>query len=258
MLRTSLVTRYVEPLREGGSLPALVEADDEFYYVMKFKGAGQGSKALCAEIICGELARKLGFKVPELVFLQLDERFGQSEGDEEIQDLLKFSVGLNLGLHFLSGSITYDPAVSQISSYEASKIVWLDAFITNIDRTAKNTNMLMWHNDLWLIDHGAALYFHHSITDVKLQAKNAFPLISNHVLLPYANDIAKVHEEFKPLITVGVIQEINSLLPDEWLIPNETVTSPEEWRKVYETFLNERLQHSDIFYNQILDAKAHI
>ena len=152
-LRTENVTRYIMPLREGGSLPALAEADDEFKYVVKFRGAGHGTKALIAELVGGEMARALGFRVPELVFLNLDEAFGRTEGDEEIQDLLQGSRGLNLGLHFLSGALTFDPAVTKVGAELASRIVWLDAFLTNVDRTFRNTNMLMWHKELWLIDH---------------------------------------------------------------------------------------------------------
>ena len=147
--------RYVTPLREGGSLPAIAEADDGFLYVLKFRGAGQGSKALIADFIGGEIARAAGLKIPEMVFAELDEAFGRTEPDEEIQDLLRASVGLNLGVHYLSGAITYDPAVTKLSPLLASKIVWLDAFLMNVDRTAKNTNMLSWRNELWLIDHGA-------------------------------------------------------------------------------------------------------
>src|SRR5689334_16189556 len=162
LLRTVNVTRYVTPLREGGSLPAIAEADDDFLYVLKFRGAGQGLKALIAELIGGEIARKLGFRVPELVFAQLDTAFGRTEPDEEIQDLLKASVGLNLAVHYLSGAITFDPVVTSVDDKTASQIVWMDALLTNVDRTARNTNMLVWHKELWLIDHGAALYFHHS------------------------------------------------------------------------------------------------
>ena len=154
-LRTENVTRYIMPLREGGSLPALAEADDEFKYVVKFRGAGHGTKALIAELVGGEIARALGFRVPELVFLNLDEAFGRTEGDEEIQDLLQGSRGLNLGLHFLSGALTFDPVVTKVGAELASRIVWLDAFLTNVDRTFRNTNMLIWHKELWLIDHGA-------------------------------------------------------------------------------------------------------
>jgi hypothetical protein len=161
-LRRVAVTRYVTPLREGGSLPAIAEADDGFLYVLKFRGAGQGVKSLIAELIGGEVARALGLRVPEIVFAGLDAAFGRSEPDEEIQDLLKASVGLNLGLHYLSGSITYDPVVHPVNEGLASRIVWLDCLLTNVDRTARNTNMLVWNKELWLIDHGAALYFHHS------------------------------------------------------------------------------------------------
>ena len=187
-LRTVNVTRYVTPLREGGSLPAIVEADDQFLYVLKFRGAGQGRKALIAELLGGELARALGFNVPELVFAQLDVAFGRIEGDEEIQDLLKASVGLNLGLHYLSGSITFDPLAIKVDSKLASRIVWFDALLLNMDRTARNTNMLWWHKELWLIDHGAALYFHHSWQDWQ-QPQKPFAKIKDHVLLPLASEL---------------------------------------------------------------------
>src|SRR5829696_8562966 len=188
-LRTVNVIRYVTPLREGGSLPAIAEADDGFLYVLKFRGAGQGVKALIAELIGGEMARALGLKVPELVFANLDAAFGRTEPDEEIQDLLKASVGLNLGLHFLSGSITFDPVVTAIDAKLASQIVWLDCFITNVDRTARNTNMLSWHKELWLIDHGAALYFHHSWNNWQEYTKRPFIQVKDHVLLPKATTL---------------------------------------------------------------------
>ena len=156
-IRRAEVVRYLKPLREGGSLPAIVEADDEFLYVIKFRGAGQGKKALIAELIGGELARVMGLKVPELVFLDLGDSFSRTEPDEEIQDLLRFSVGLNLGLHYLSGSITYDPLVPVGDELTVSKVVLLDSMINNIDRTARNTNLLNWQRELWLIDHGASL-----------------------------------------------------------------------------------------------------
>src|SRR5688572_9651106 len=174
ILRTVNVTRYVVPLREGGSLPAIVEADDGFLYVLKFRGAGQGIKALIAELISGEIARVLGFKVPEIVFANVDEALGRTEADEEIQDLLKFSVGTNLGLHYLSGSITFDPNVTAIDPLLASKVVWFDCLITNVDRRPRNTNMLTWYKELWLIDHGASLYFHHAWDNWKEQAGRGF------------------------------------------------------------------------------------
>ena len=159
--RTVNLTRYIMPLREGGSLPALAEADDGFMYVIKFRGVGQGVKTLIAEYIGAAIAKALGLKVPELVFVHLDEAFGRTEPDEEIQDLLKASTGLNVGLHFLSGAIMYDVAAMHIEPMLASTIVWMDAFLLNVDRTARNTNMLWWNKELWLIDHGASLYFHH-------------------------------------------------------------------------------------------------
>ena len=182
-LRRQQVTRYVTPLREGGSLPALAEADDGFGYVVKFRGAGHGTKALIAELIGGEVARALRLKVPELVMLDLDEDFGRTEGDEEIQDLLQASRGLNVGLHFLSGALTLDPVVNQVDEHLASRIVWLDAFLTNVDRTVRNTNMLMWNREVWLIDHGASLYFHHSWRDWEKAMLSPFPYIKEHALL---------------------------------------------------------------------------
>src|SRR5690606_8171496 len=182
------------PLREGGSMPAIAEADDEFLYVLKFRGAGQGSKALIAELIGGEIARKLGFKVPVIVFANLDEAFGRTEGDEEIQDLLKFSIGLNLALHYLSGSITFDPLVVNVDPLLSSQIVWLDALITNVDRTPRNTNMLLWKSELWLIDYGAAFYFHHSWNNWEAHALSPFNKIKDYVLLPHASELASVDE----------------------------------------------------------------
>lgn len=253
-LRTVNVTRYITPLREGGSLPALAEADDDFKYVLKFKGNGHGTKALIAELIGGEIARELGLRIPELVFANLDEAFGRSEGDEEIQDLLKASRGLNLGLHFLSGAITYDPAVTIIDPLLASKIVWLDAFLTNVDRTHKNTNMLIWHDELWLIDHGAGLYFHHSWVNWKTHAISPFNLIKDHVLLKQATKLAEANEEFKLKLTDDKIKQITALIPGEWLIFEGMQESPDELRWVYTEFLSTRLKHSDIFTNEAINA----
>ena len=200
-LRTVNVTRYIMPLREGGSLPALAEADDSFKYVVKFRGAGHGTKALIAELIGGEVARVLGFRVPELVFLNLDEAFGRSEGDEEIQDLLQGSRGLNMGLHFLSGALPFDPVVTEVDEKLASQVVWLDALLTNVDRTVKNTNMLMWHKELWLIDHGASLFFHHSWVNWHKHALSAFTQGKDHALLPLAGKLDEVDAEFRKLLT---------------------------------------------------------
>ena len=253
-LRTVNVTRYVTPLREGGSMPAIAEADDGFLYVLKFRGAGQGHKALIAEIIGGELARALGLKVPELVFAQLDEAFGRTEPDEEIQDLLKASVGLNLALHYLSGAITYDPTVTQIDTLLASKIVWLDCLLTNMDRTARNTNMLLWHKELWLIDHGASLYFHHSWQNWEEQAKRPFVLVKDHVLLPQAAELDAVDHTFKAILTPQLIDSVLALIPDEWLNEDTFETSAAQ-RAAYATFLNTRIINSTVFVKEAQHAR---
>jgi hypothetical protein len=255
-LRTVSVIRYVTPLREGGSMPAIAEADDGFLYVLKFRGAGQGVKALIAELIGGEIARALGFKVPELVFANLDEAFGRTEPDEEIQDLLKASVGLNLALHYLSGSITFDPTVSVIDSKLASQIVWLDCLVTNMDRTARNTNMLFWHKELWLIDHGAALYFHHSLQNWEEQAKKPFLLVKDHVLLPFATELEAVDQEFKSMLNDQLIDAIVALIPEDWLSLDLEEESVEERRQVYAEFLNLRIAHSQIFVKEAQDART--
>jgi hypothetical protein len=247
-LRIVNVTRYVTPLREGGSLPAIAEADDNFLYVLKFRGAGQGPKALIAEVIGGELARALGFKVPEIVFANLDTAFGRTEPDEEIQDLLKASVGLNLALHYLSGAITFDAVVTQPSALLSSQIVWLDCLITNVDRTPRNTNMLMWHKELWLIDHGAALYFHHSWDNWQEQATRPFVPIKDHVLLPWATELDVVDGQFKSILTEDKIRKIVHLIPDEWL-EEENITATQK-REVYIQFLVARLAASATFIEE--------
>ena len=253
-LRTVNVTRYVTPLREGGSLPAITEADDGFLYVLKFRGAGQGVKALIAELIGGEIARALGFKVPEIVFANLDTAFGRSEPDEEIQDLLKASVGLNLALHYLSGAITFDPAVTKVDPKLASQIVWMDCLLTNVDRTPRNANMLTWNKELWLIDHGASLYFHHSWDNWKEQAVRPFMQVKDHVLLSRASKLDIVDEEFKAILTPEVIQTIVSLIPDEW-IKGEWLEEPDEVRSVYAQFLETRIAASSIFVKEAQHAR---
>jgi hypothetical protein len=254
-LRTVNVTRYITPLREGGSLPALAEADDDFKYVLKFKGAGHGVKALIAELVGGQVAKALKLQLPELVFANLDEAFGRTEGDEEIQDLLQGSQGLNLALHFLSGAITFDPVVTTVDAKLASQIVWLDAFITNVDRTFKNTNMLIWHKELWLIDHGACLYFHHSWNNWEQHAKSPFALIKDHVLLPQASLLKEVDAEFRVLLTPEILEEIVNTIPLEWLQWEDTDETPEELRNVYFQFLKTRLENSEIFVNQAHNAR---
>jgi hypothetical protein len=254
-LRNVNVTRYITPLREGGSLPALAEADDDYKYVLKFKGAGHGVKALIAELLGGEIARVLKLAIPELVFANLDEAFGRTEADEEIQDLLQGSQGLNLALHFLSGAINFDPVVTVVDAKMASQIVWLDAYITNVDRTFRNTNMLLWHKELWLIDHGASFYFHHSWTNWEQHAKSPFKLIKDHVLLPQASMIKEADQLFKSILTPATLQAIVQLIPLEWLQWEDTEESPEAIREVYYQFLATRLNHSEIFINEAQNAR---
>jgi len=254
-LRTVNVTRYVTPLREGGSMPAITEADDGFLYVLKFRGAGQGPRALIAELIGGEMARILGLRVPELVFANLDEAFGRTEPDEEIQDLLKASVGLNLALHYLSGAITFDPTVTIVDATLASQIVWLDCFLTNMDRTCRNTNMLVWHKELWLIDHGASLYFHHSWQNWEEQAVKPFYLIKDHVLLPWATELEQVNENFKVILTPEKIEAIIALIPDNWLEGETNFSSITDHRKAYAHFLTKRLLHADTIIKEAQHAR---
>lgn len=248
--------RYITPLREGGSLPALADADDGFKYVLKFKGSGHGVKSLISELLGGEIARVLGLRVPELVYADLDVNFGRTEGDEEIQDLLKWSTGLNLALHFLSGAVNYDPAVMKVDADLASQIVWLDAFITNVDRTYRNTNMLMWHNELWLIDHGSSFYFHHNWTQWKEKAVTPFGLIKDHVLLHRASDLMEVNERFKKLLSPEILQQIVNLIPAEWLDWEETDLDAEAIRQVYYEFLCLRLTQADVFTKAAQDART--
>ena len=255
-IRSVNVTRYVTPLREGGSLPAIVEADDDFLYVLKFRGAGQGVKALVAELIGGEIAKVLGLRIPEIIFATIDEAFGRTEPDEEIQDLLKASVGLNLALHYLSGSITFDPAVTTIDTLLASKIVWLDSLLTNMDRTAKNTNMLWWRKELWLIDHGACLYFHHNFQNPKEQALRPFTLIKDHVLLPQAADLDIVDAEFRTILTNEKIREIVNLIPAEWVSGDSSFNTANDHRQVYIDFLETRLANSANFVKEAQYARS--
>jgi hypothetical protein len=208
---------------------------------------------IIAELIGGELARTLGLKVPEIVFANLDEAFGRTEPDEEIQDLLKASVGLNLALHYLSGAITFDPTVTAVDDKLASQIVWLDCLLTNVDRTSRNTNMLIWHKELWLIDHGAALYFHHSWDNWKEQATRPFVQVKDHVLLQRATELDIVDAEFKSILNEPLIHDIVMLIPDEWL--SDGATSAQEKRAVYVQFLLLRIAASDIFIKEAQYAR---
>ncbi len=256
-IRTVEVVQYLTPFREGGSLPALVRADDDKLYVIKFRGAGQGKKALVAELIGGELARAIGLKVPELVFMNLDDRFSKTEPDEEIQDLLKFSVGLNLGLEYLSGAITFDPLVSEADALSASKVVLLDALISNIDRTPKNTNLLNWNNELWLIDHGASLYFHHNWKNWKAHLNRTFPKVKEHVLLERARHLEDAMQEMQQSLDIATIESIISTIPEEWLTDEESepVLSPEEKRKAYIEILQAKIENLETLAKEAADAR---
>lgn len=254
-LRTVNVTRYITPLREGGSLPALAEADDGFKYVVKFRGSGHGTKVLVSELIGGMVAKILGFQIPELVFINLDEAFGRTEGDEEIQDLLQASQGLNIGLHFLSGTLTYDPVVTTIDSNLASAIVWMDAFLMNIDRTVRNTNMLMWHKELWLIDHGSTLYFHHTWNGWENYVISPFKQIKDHVLLPQAKYLSEADKKLKAILTNEKIREIVNLIPDDWLNWTQDDETCQDLRDVYYQFLTTRRNNSEIFIKEAQHAR---
>lgn len=245
-LRTITATQYVTPLREGGSLPAIVEGDDDGTYVLKFRGAGQGVRALIAELVSGELARILGLPVPELVFALVDGRMAKTEPDPEIQDLLRRSEGRNLALDYLPGSITFDPIVSRPIEGKtrlASSIVWFDALVSNVDRTAKNTNLLVWHRELWLIDHGATLIFHHSWDgDYLDRARASYKQLSQHVLLPWATDVAAVDEELAAKLTPDAIDAVLAQIPDEWLGDEPRFASVAEHRRGYRDYLLRRLE----------------
>ena len=255
-LRTVHASRYVTPLREGGSLPAIIEADDDGLYVLKFRGAGQGLKALIAEVIAAEIARTLGFDVPEIVLVELDPEIARTEPDPEIQDLVRASGGLNLGMDYLPGSITFDPAVETIDAELASELVWFDAFTSNIDRTARNTNLLMWHGRLRPIDHGAALFFHHTWKDWEARAKSPFTQICEHVLLPAASDIAAADSRLAPLLTREELTRIVSLVPDEWLTIDAPFDKPEAHRAAYVDYLTLRLEEPRAFVKEVADAHA--
>lgn len=254
-VRTVDVVQYLKPLREGGSLPAIVKANDDFLYVIKFRGAGQGKKALIAELIGGLLAKEIGLKVPEIVFMNLDASFSKTEPDEEIQDLLKFSVGLNLGLHFLTGSITYDPLVSIADPLSASKVILLDSIIMNIDRTAKNTNLLNWNKELWLIDHGASLYFHHNWLNWEDNLNKKLPNLKEHVLLERATQVKEASEEIKASLDEDKITDIVSLIPEDWLLEESNTLSTKEMRNAYVQFLLNKLNDIDSMVKEAANAR---
>ncbi|MFI5274188.1 MAG: HipA family kinase [Ktedonobacterales bacterium] len=257
-LRRVLATRYVTPLREGGSLPGLVEADDDGLYVLKFRGAGQGPKALVAEVSAGEIGRQLGLPVPELVLMDLDAALGRSEPDFEVYALIKASAGLNMGMDFLPGSLAFDPAAAaRVDADLASRIVWFDALVTNVDRTPRNTNLLEWHRRLWLIDHGAALYFHHGGGDYPARAQAAFPRIAEHVQLPYASRLEAADDALRPLVPPDIVRNIVALVPDAWLTQPGAPT-PERQRTAYIEYLTRRIAGSRTFVEEALGARAQL
>jgi hypothetical protein len=258
-MRTVTVTRYVTPLREGGSLPAIVEADDAGLYVLKFRGAGQGRKALVAELIAGEVARALGLLVPEIVLAELDPIIGRNEPDDEIRDLLKASGGLNLALDYLPGAITFDPLVAApLDARLASAIVWLDALVLNVDRTPKNPNLLVWHRRLWLIDHGASLYFHHAWTTGQEPVGSPFAAIKDHVLLPRATALREVDAELRQKLDAPRIAAIVAQVPDDWIGVEAGFAGRDAVRAGYVEFLLDRLAGSSVFLEEALLAHAHV
>ncbi|MFE6733060.1 HipA family kinase [Streptomyces californicus] len=251
MLQEVVATRYVTPLREGGSLPGIVEADDLGTYVMKFIGAGQGRKTLVAEIICGELGRRLGLRVPELVTMELDPVIGLAEPDEEVQELLRASGGLNLGMDYLPGSFGFDPLAYEVGAGEAGRIVWFDALINNVDRSWRNPNLLVWHGDLWLIDHGATMIWHHNWPGAQASAAKPYNA-SDHVLAPFAPDIAGAAAELAPLVTEELLTEVAADVPDVWLADEPGFDSADEVRRAYIAPLLARA--ADIHERITLDA----
>ncbi len=255
-LRTVNATRYVTPLREGGSLPAIVEADDDGMYVLKFSGAGQGPKVLIAELVAGELARAAGLRVPEIVFVELDAELARTEPDPEIQHLIKASAGLNLALDYLPGSVMFDPVAEKPDAELASAVVWFDAYVTNVDRTPRNTNLLMWHRRLWLIDHGAALYFHHTWANYRERSRDPFALIKNHVLLPLAGALPEADARMAERITAEVIDRAVELIPDAWLITDSPFSGCDEHREAYREYLLNRLEARPTFLEEAIRARS--
>jgi hypothetical protein len=257
-VRTVAATRYVTPLREGGSLPAIIEADDDGMYVLKFRGAGQGAKALIAELVAGEIARAAGLPVPEIVLVDLDPDLARTEPDPEIQDLIRASAGLNLALDYLPGAVTFDPLVEKPDSTLASSIVWFDAFTANVDRTPRNTNMLMWHRRLWLIDHGAALYFHHKWESFPERSRDRFPMIKDHVLLRFAQSLADVDSKLSSLLTPTIINGIVDLIPDPWLGGEADASDPGsgERKAAYREYLIARLEPPRDFLKEAIHARS--
>lgn len=251
MIQTFDAIRYVTPLREGGSLPAIVEANNGELYVMKFSGAGQGKKVLIAELLAGEIGRALGLPVPEIVFLELNPVLGRSEPDPEIQDILKGSAGLNFGIRYLPQAIAFNPILAPPPDAKlASQIVWFDAYMTNVDRTAHNVNMLILEKELWLIDHGSCLYFHHNWAGYLARSRSPFPLIKEHVLLPLAGDLSETDSILRPRITSTLIRKIVNLIPDAWLEGEKAFATHADHREAYVSYLLNRLEASSIWVEE--------
>jgi hypothetical protein len=256
-VRAVSATRYVTPLREGGSLPAIVEADDDGMYVVKFRGAGQGPKALIAELVAGEIGRALGLPVPEIVFVRIDRALANAEPDEEIQDLLAASAGLNLGLDFLPGALAFLPATAPpVDPDFAALTVWFDAYTMNVDRTPRNPNILLWHKRPWLIDHGAALYVHHTWNDSEVRSHSPFAQIAEHILLPFAGRIPVAGEVARSRLDAALIAAIVNLIPSEWIDTGPAADRPVGTRQDYVDFLNRRLDAASVFVEEAERARA--
>jgi hypothetical protein len=255
-IRTVAASRYVTPLREGGSLPAIIEADDDGMYVLKFRGAGQGSKSLIAELLAGEIGRLAGLPVPEIVFVELPAELARTEPDPEIQSLIRASAGLNIALDYLPGSVTFDPLVAVPDEHLASSIVWFDAFVCNVDRTVRNVNMLMWHRRLWLIDHGAALYFHHAWNRDDRHALDPFALIKEHVLLQYASVLADVDAQMAARLTAGKLASIVQSIPESWMPDDPGFSGTSGQREAYLNYFMVRLQSSSVFVQEAIRART--
>jgi hypothetical protein len=255
-LRTVMAIRYVTPLREGGSLPAIVEADDDGLYVLKFRGAGQGPKALIAELVAGEIARATGLLVPEIVFMILDPELARTEPDPEIQHLIMASAGLNLALDYLPGAMAFDPLAEKPDADLASSIVWFDAYVTNVDRTPRNTNMLVWHRRLWLIDHGATLYFHHAWDNYLERSRDPFPMVKDHVLLRLASALREVDSKMTGRVTPDIVDSIVQLIPDAWLGGDASFGGANQYREAYMEYLLRRLEPPHAFLEEAIRARS--
>ena len=257
MLRSVVATRYVTPLREGGSVPALVEADDDGLYVVKLLGAGHGRKALVAELLAGEIARHLGLPIPDLVLVELSAELAKAEPDQEIQELLERSAGTNFGLDFLPGALPFAPAVGPRPDADlAADIVWLDALTTNVDRTARNPNLIVWHRRLHLIDHGSALYVHHSWQDPDAHARRPFVQIRDHVLLPFAGSIADADARLAPRLDRAVLEAMAASIPDGWLPAEAGLPDPDAHRRAYVEYLLTRLEARQAFVEEADHGRA--